>query len=180
MVFTYNECVNKYGSKYLVSKAVKAGQLYKQESGVYSDKEYVPALAVIARKYPDAIFTMNSAFYYYDLTDVIPEKFYLATDRDATKIADKRVVQIFERRNLLDLGLTTMDREGCSIRIYSRERLLVELIRHKKKIPFDYYKELMRNYRDIIYDLDIPAIEEYAYEVPKSSMIMETLRLEVL
>ncbi len=73
-----------------------------------------------------------------------------------------------------------MEREECSIRIYSRERLLVELIRHKKKIPFDYYKELMRNYREIIYDLDIPAIEEYAYRVPKTSMIMETLRLEVL
>ena len=122
MLFTYNECVNKYGSKYLVSKAVKAGQLYKQESGVYSDKEYVPALAVIARKYPDAIFTMNSAFYYYDLTDVIPEKFYLATDRDATKIADKRVVQIFERRNLLDAttstgrGSTTSRASGPSCR----------------------------------------------------------------
>lgn len=180
MIFSYAESINKYGSKYLVNKAVKTGQLYKQESGIYSDKEYVPTIAVIASKYPDAIFTMNSAFYYYDLTDVIPEKFYLATDRDATKIADERVVQIFGRKDLLELGLTSMEREECSIRIYSRERLLVELIRHKKKIPFDYYKELMRNYREIIYDLDIPAIEEYAYRVPKTSMIMETLRLEVL
>ena len=180
MLFSYNECVNKYGSTYLLKKAVESGQIYKQENGVYSDKEYVSTLAIIAHKYPDAIFTMNSAFYYYDLTDVIPEKYYLATDRNATKIADKRVVQIFEKRNLLELGLTTMDREGCNIRVYSKERLLVELIRHKKKIPFDYYKELIRNYREIIYDLDIPAIEEYAYEVPKSSMIMETLRLEVL
>jgi predicted transcriptional regulator of viral defense system len=180
VIFTYDECISKYGTKYMVSKAVESGEIYKQEKGIYSDKEYVPALAVIARKYPDAIFTMNSAFYYYDLTDVIPEKFYLATDRDSTKIADKRVAQIFEQRNILELGLTTMDREGYTIRIYSRERLLVEVIRHKRKIPFDYYKEIMRNFREIIYDMDIPAIEEYAYEVPKSSMIMETLRLEVL
>ncbi len=180
MLFTYDECVNEYGTKYLVKKAVETGQIYKQEKGIDSDKEYVPTLAIIARKYPDAIFTMNSAFYYYNLTDVIPEKFYLATDRDATKIADKRVIQIFEQRNLLELGLTTIDREGCTIRIYSRERLLVELIRHKKKVPFDYYKELMHSFRESIYDMDIPAIEDYAYEVPKSSMILETLRLEVL
>ena len=180
MVYTYNECVNKYGSKYLLKRAVESGQIFKQENGIYSDKEYVPLIAVIARKYPDAIFTMNSAFYYYNLTDVIPERFYLATDRDASKIADKRVVQIFEQNGLLELGMTTMDREGCSIRIYSRERLLVELIRHKTKVPFDYYKELMRNYREIIHDLDIPAIEEYANDVPKTSMIMETISLEVL
>jgi hypothetical protein len=108
VIFSYAESINKYGSKYLVNKAVKTGQLYKQESGIYSDKEYVPAIAVIASKYPDAIFTMNSAFYYYDLTDVIPEKFYLATDRDATKIADKRVVQIFEWKDLLELGCLLM------------------------------------------------------------------------
>ena len=73
-----------------------------------------------------------------------------------------------------------MEREGCSINIYSKERLLVELIRHKSKIPFDLYKEVLLNFREIIYDMDIQAVQEYAYEVPKSSMILQTLQLEVL
>ena len=29
------------------------------------------------KKYPNAIFTMDSTFYYWDLTDVIPDKFHL-------------------------------------------------------------------------------------------------------
>ncbi len=52
------------------------------------------------------------------------------TDRNASKIPDKRVIQVYEKTELLDLGMTSMDYQGCNIRIYSKERLLVELIRH--------------------------------------------------
>lgn len=180
MIYTYEDSIKLFGTKYYLKKAVRDGKIYQQEKGIYSDKEYVPALAIIAQKYPNAVFTMNSAFYYYNLTDRIPEKFYLATDRNAAKIPDKRVVQVFEKGNLLQLGVVSMEREGCSINIYSKERLLVELIRHKSKIPFDLYKEVLLSFRETIYDMDIQAVQEYAYEVPKSSMILQTLQLEVL
>ena len=78
------------------------------------------------------------------------------------------------------LGAATEQKDGCIINIYSKERMLIELIRHKSKLPFDYYKEILLNYRKIIYDLDIRAIQDYAEAVPKSAMIMKTLRLEVL
>ena len=180
MLYSYEECIEKYGSKYFVKKAVERGDIFQLDKGVYSDKKRVPEDVVIARKYPNGIYTLNSAFYYYDLTDVIPEKHYLATDKNAAKISDGRVVQIFEKSDILTLGATTVTRDGCKINIYNRERLLVELLRHKSKLPFDYYKEVLNNFRDIINDLDIRAVQDYAYEVPKSSKIMETLQLEVL
>jgi hypothetical protein len=37
----------------------------------------------------------------------------------------------------------------------------VELIRKRKQIPFDYYKEIISNYRKISDDLDMYKIEEY-------------------
>lgn len=180
MIYTYEEGLKKYGNKYHLKKAVEMGYIYKQEKGIYSDAEYVPVLSIIAKKYPKAIFTLDSAYYYYNLTDVIPEKYYLATDRNSNKIADKRIVQIFEKNELLNMGTTTLEREGCSINIYSRERMLVELLRHKNTMPFDYYKEILLNFRSIVYELDIPTIQDYAYEVPKSAKIMEALQLEVL
>ena len=45
--------------------------------------------------------------------------------------------------------------------MYNKERLLVELIRKKNQIPFDYYKEIISNYRKIADDLDMYKIEEY-------------------
>lgn len=180
MLYSYKESVNKYGSKYLLKKAIDAEEFFRQDEGIYSDERYVSEEYVIAAKYPKAIYTLDSAFYHYGLTDVIPDKYYLATDRDAAKIKDKRVVQIFERRDLLLLGAVTLEKDGCTIKIYNKERLLVELLRHKSKLPFDYYKEILNNYREIIDDLDIRLIQDYAYEVPKSAKIMKTLQLEVL
>lgn len=180
MLYSYDESVKKYGSKYLLKKAVEAGKIYQQEKGIYSDEQYVSEKYVIATKYPKAIYTLDSAFYHYNLTDVIPEKYYLATDRDAAKIPDKRVVQIFEQKNLLMLGATIDTKNGCTINIYSKERLLVELLRHKSKLPFDYYKEILLNFREEIYDLDIRTVQDYINEVPKSASIMKVLQLEVL
>ena len=81
---------------------------------------------------------------------------------------------------MLTLGAITIEQDGCNITIYDKERLLVELLRHKSKLPFDYYKEVLLNYREIVDDLDIRLIQDYACEVPKSAKIMETLQLEVL
>lgn len=44
--------------------------------GLYSDKEFVNPLEIIVKKYPNAIFTCASAFYHFDLTDVIPSHFF--------------------------------------------------------------------------------------------------------
>ena len=57
--------------------------------------------------------------------------------------------------------------------------MLMELIRNKVKLPYDYYKEIINRYRDMIGDLDIERIQEYAALLPKSKMLLETLQREV-
>ncbi len=179
MILTYNQCLEKYGSDYHMKKIIDSGAIYKIEKGIYSDESHVSELAVITFKYPDAVFTLNSAFYFYDLTDVIPDHYYLATDRNASKIRDERVKQIFEHPVLVEIGLTTKIQKGVKIRIYDREKMLMELIRNKAKLPYDYYKELINRYRNIIGDLDIERIQDYATLLPKSKMLLETLKKEV-
>ena len=179
MLYSYSECIEKFGGKYHITKQVSEGTLYKVEKGIYSDEKYVPALQVISKKYPGAVFTLNSAFYYHNLTDVIPEFFYLMTGRGASRIVDKRVVQIFENSNHLMMGAEHTEYIGVRILMYNKERMLVELLRNKNKLPFDYYKEILGNYRNIIHDLDIPLIQDYARVLPKSGMIMEALQMEV-
>lgn len=179
MVLLYNQCLEKYGSKYNINKLVLEGKLYKQEKGIYSDVKYVPEHQIISMKYPKAIFTLNSAFYYHQLTDVIPEKYYLATSRGASKITDSRVNQIFENSQEIMLGAEMCMYGDVEILMYNKERMLVELLRNKNKLPYDYYKEILLNYRKIIYDLDIPLIQDIAIALPKSRMIMDELQEEV-
>ena len=160
-------------------KAISSGELVKVSRGVYSDGKTEKELEIIGKIYPYAVFTMNSAFYYLGLTDTIPKKYYLITDKDSTKIKDKRIVQYYDNNDSLELGTILKEYNGSHIRIFSRERMLVELIRHKNSLPFDYYKEIISNYRKIVYQLDIEAVQEYAEKLPKAKMVMEALQMEV-
>ena len=174
------ECLEKYGSDYLIQQKVKSGKLFRVGKAVYSEEGHVPELAVLAFKYRQAILTMYSAFYLHELTDVIPERYDMATDRNAAKIRDKKVNQYFVPSPFVEQGVEIMIYKGYPIKIYSKERMLVELLRYKTKLPFDYYKEVLLNYRKILPQLDIQAIQDYAMEAPKSNKIMETLQMEVM
>ena len=58
--------------------------------------------------------------------------------------------------------------------------MLIELLRFKNKFPFDYYKEIILNYRKRIESMDITLMQDMAEEMPKSEMIINGLELEVL
>ena len=180
MVMTRAECLKQYGSDYFIRQKIGSGELHRVGKGVFSEEEYVPEIVIIAHKYPKAIVTMLSAFYHYGLTDTIPEKIDLATDRDASKIANSNVRQFFMPKDFFLVGATSAEERGYSFRIYDRERMLIELLRYKSKLPFDLYKEVLLNYRKIMRQLDIQKIQDYALVAPKSTMIMNALQMEVL
>ena len=92
---TRAECLEKYGSDYFIEKKIEEGELFKVGKGIYSEKKYVPEIAMFVYKYPNAVVTMKSAFYFHGLTEVIPDECDLATTRDDTKIKDERVKQYF-------------------------------------------------------------------------------------
>jgi hypothetical protein len=58
--------------------------------------------------------------------------------------------------------------------------MLIELLRNKNSMPYDLYKEIIMNYREIINDLEIWRIQEYASVFPKSKMISKALDEEVM
>ena len=57
--------------------------------------------------------------------------------------------------------------------------MLIEAVRNKNKMPYDYYKEIIAHYRENIDELDIQTIQEYAEIFPRSRVITERLRSEV-
>jgi len=174
------DCLKEYGSDYMVQQKVNAGELFKVGKGLYSEDKYVPELVVLAYRYPKAVVTMRTAFYIYGLTDVIPDKYDFSTDRNASKIQGDNIKQYFIQSNFFKQGAETAEYKGYQICVYSKERMLIELLRYKSKLPFDYYKEVLHSFRQILSTLDMQAIQDFAYEAPKSRKIMEILQNEVL
>lgn len=180
MFFSYADCITKYGNAYQLNKALEDGLVFKLEDGIYSDSEYESEVAIISKKYPDGIFTGEFAFYVHGLTDLIPEKYALATKAKATSLVDGRIEQIYTRDDLLNIGVIQMEVDGATIPIYDKERMIIELLRNKNKMPKDLYKEIIGNYRRIIESLEVWRIQEYLDIFPKSKMIKKAFDEEIL
>lgn len=174
------EALKKYGSDYQIKKQINNGTLHQLDKGIYSESSDVPEIATVSFRYPNAILTMKSAFYFYGLTDVIPDEYDLATSRNAPKIKGKNIHQYFISDDFLTVGIKEVNYNGYTIHIYSMERMLIELLRYKTKLPFDYYKEILLNYRKRLPALNIQQIQDYALASPNSNKVCERLQMEVL
>lgn len=52
MILTYKECINRFGSDYMIKKEIGAGRLYQKDKGIYSDQKNCSELEIITVKYP--------------------------------------------------------------------------------------------------------------------------------
>lgn len=116
--------------------------VFKQESGICSTEEYEPELGIISKKYPKA-----------------------------AKLNDSRIRQEYVNDGVFSLGIEEKNVDGIIVRLYNVERMLIELLRHKNKLPYDHYKEMLLNYRERINNMEIQKIQEYVEVFPKRKMI---------
>lgn len=161
MLLTYSQCRNQFGTDYKIKNLLKSEKLFKVHKGIYSTSNYSSMYEFISLKCPDAIFTMDSAFYVYGLTDEIPDIYHLATRREVIRIKDERIKQYFIKDSIFELGKTEIVFQGEKIKVYNQERMLIELIRNKSEIPLDYYKEIIGKYRNRVYEMDFGKISKY-------------------
>ena len=125
-------------------------------ANIYSDTKRKPReLELIQARYPAAVVTLLSAYYYYDLTDHIPDKYHLAMERGGTRIKDPGVIQHDVPVGTLNIGVDLTEINGTSMRIFDRERLLIETIRMRTKLPYDLYRLVAKGYNDDTADAKI-------------------------
>ena len=179
MLYNHSEIKNKYKSTYQIRKALSNKEIYKIEKGIYSDIPNVHYLSILNKKYPNAIITSFSAYYYHNLTDVIPKKIYLATDRNSRMFYSNEIKQIRVKDELYNLGKIQIEYEGITINIYDKERMLIELAKNKNQIGYDLYKEIISNYRKQVNSLDTQKIEEYLQYFVNGDKIFEIIQDEV-
>ena len=155
-------------------------RVFQKEKGIYSLSNACSELEIISVKYPRAIYTGESAFYYHSLSDVIPDYYHLATIRSDSRIKDPRVRQTYLKEDIFEMGKIIMQYHNTEINIYSLERMLIELMRFRSKMPLDYYKEIISNYRNKVERMDIAKVEEYADKFKNADKRMDMIQMEVL
>ena len=180
MLYGYDDMLRRYGSAYQIGKAVDSGTVYKIARGLYSNERHPVPNAVACALWPQAVLTMDSAFYLHGLTDVVPELVHVATPRNSTRIRDTRIRQYFMEPALMSTGVETTGGEGSTIRTFTLERMLVELLRNAGTLPLDYYKELIASYRKIVDSLDMREVEDCMALYKRADSLFDMMQREVL
>ena len=179
MLKSTKECLEEFGSQYQIRKMIKDGRLYKLEPGVYSDGIEHRTVEIVQFKYPSSVVTLNSAYYYYNLSDSIPDKLHLTMERRGTSILDSRVIEHQVPVGTLELGAIKTELQGIPMRIYDRERLLIETIRNATKLPYDLYKEVIESFRNIKHELYPTKMTDYIEKMPRRDAILRAVEKEV-
>lgn len=182
MIYKYSELLKKriYNSDIEIKKAINDERLFKIDFGLYSDKKINSKLEIISKKYENYVFNSDSAFFYHGLTDNIPLKYHLAGKRGAQKIKNNEIVQTYMDDKYFEIGDSFIYYNNVKLRIYDKERMLIELVRNKNSISYDMYKEIINNYRNIINSLNLLKLQDYLSKFNDGEKYLRIIQEEVL
>lgn len=179
MAKTFKEMIKDGKTRSFIKKELQNGKLFRIQRGLYSEKKTIVDIEKISELYKNAIFCSYSAFYFHGISNVIPDYYYLAIGRDATKIRHEMIKLSFFSAENLDIGATTMIYDGVKIKIYDKERMLIDLVRLRNNYDQDYYKDTINYYRNHMNQIDTIKIENYAHFFRDYDFIMRTINKEV-
>ena len=132
---------------------VDEGSLRRVKNGYYTacSTEY-PEEQLIATMYPDGVLTMESALFKYGYLKKKPLGWSIAISKNTSKSRFKveyPVVEPFYTEDeVLSLGVTTIPFADASIKIYTKDRLICDVIKYQEKMDREDFKEALRSYID--------------------------------
>jgi hypothetical protein len=180
MLYTFDEIIAEFGNNYQIHKKIEEGKLQKVEPNIYTDSLDYDDLMILIKKYcedQEKVFTLQDSLKANGMIKKADKIHYLATDKDAAKIKDPRIKQIFSQKEVLTLGRTIVIYKGIPLPVYDKERTLIELCRYRSKIPTSIFSEAVRSYRQEAISINRPKLEEYLTHFPKIGAIKDRLTL---
>lgn len=116
----------------------KKGQIEKIRRGIYKIKNFNfdstfewEDLAITALSIPNGVICLISALCYYNLTDEIMREFWIAVPHSTTS-PSRENARIIRMRNM-SFGQTTVKIGSQKIKIFDRERTIVDAFRYLDK-----------------------------------------------
>ena len=178
MIYSTKQLLRKYKNYTAISRLEKAEKIFRISQGVYSDeKSNIADIETFFLTYPNAVLSNESAFLFYELSDYLPEKYTIVTPLKAHKVMSCIVYQGYMQNSLIKIGVKKVKTDFGYIKIFDLERMLIELFRLKTKFSYEYYKEVVGNYRKLAAEgkIDFLKISRYCRQIPRGESIEKTI-----
>ena len=179
MVYTWEEIVKIEGNINKAYKSVESRKYKKVSHGVYvDDGELISELEQLFVRYPRATLTLQSAFEYYELSDYIPDRYFLATPYNSHTIKNDKVSQSYMSEEMMEIGRQRIDTKYGYIYIFDKERMLIELFRLKVKLPKEYFLEVVSSYRVLksMEVISLRKISDYCMKMPNGQRLLREIQ----
>ncbi len=147
---------------------VDLGEIVRIKNGYYTDKiDRFSETELVAKLFPDGRLCMESALYAYGYISRKPFGWSVAIDKNTSKSRFKldypRVIPYYTEPEVLELGSTEIEIEGCKFQIYDKERLICDCLKYEGKLERQDFKEALQSYITDE-DKDVCRLMEYARE----------------
>ena len=136
-----------------ISELVESGYIERVKQGYYRIVEHTEdhsEAKLISQLYPDGIICMVSDLFYYGYSDRTPINWDIAIDRNVSKarfnIDYPYVKPYYIDKAHLEYGVTEGQYEDCVLKIFDRDRLICECIKHENKMDREIYNKAIINY----------------------------------
>ena len=127
-------------SRVYLSNMEKEGIIERIERGVYVTKDFkYDEYYLFQLKYPKAIFSYNTALYFYEMTERTPIKMDVTVYREYNPHRFKDFVNVYKvSKELYDLGvIEKKSPQGMKVKTYNLERTVCDIIRDKDSIDIE-------------------------------------------
>jgi len=138
--------------KHILYEMVKTGELIREAQGIYrlseSDPLGNPDLVNLSLLVPRAVFCLISALYFHELTTQIPHFVYFALPRDVkTPKINHPPIRVFHfSAKSYQAGIVEHELDGVKVKIYDREKTIVDCFKFREKIGMDVALEAVKDY----------------------------------
>lgn len=128
------------------------GKLEVLQRGLYRlvgmPEPSLPDFVTIAKKIPDGVVCLVSALAFHELTTQIPHFVYLAVPQKSRKPSmEYPPLRVFwYGEESLKTGAEEHTIDGCVIKIFDREKTLVDVVKYRNKVGMEIVLEALRMY----------------------------------
>lgn len=139
-IITPSQLEKKGISRVYLSRMERKGIIEKIDRGIYVTKDFkYDEYYLFQLKYPKAVFSYNTALYFYEMTERTPIKMDVTVYREYNPHRFKDFVNVYKiSKELYNLGVTEKKSpQGMKVKTYNLERTVCDIIKNKDSIDIE-------------------------------------------
>lgn len=138
-------------TKNKIMEYLNLGYIQRCKKGYYIYNENkLSDLELLNMLLPNCVISLESGLFYYGYTTAKPDTWNIAVERDISRSKlkflnpEKKITYL--SKNLITEGVITVEIGNVAIKIFDRDRLIVECIYFESKLSKSDYKSALSNY----------------------------------